>query len=544
MSTILPTIDQHTRLYELVQFWQHKTPYAHAVIFEDQFLTYKDFAQQIELCAKKLLSQGVTQGDVVALFAQPSIVFAVHIFACARIGAIWLGLNPKYSATELDYIVNNAAPKSIWLETTSILNADPQVIAYFASQNNVWTCHSKVINDRPKLAVLGYMPNNARLGTTGLATILNTVQLPCLSTIDAKAAAVLIYTSGTTGTPKGAVISQYALAKASIIQANLLDLTSPSILNNLPINHIGSVGDITTSMIASGGCVVMQSKFDVSEGFKLIQQHSITIWGQIPTMFQIALEHDDFADADLSSLQCILFSGAPASLDLVRKLQQICVNVINAYGMSETVGSVTWALDESDTTLANTIGRALPSVQLRLADENDKAVTMGEKGEIQVKSDYCFSYYWRDQKSSQEAFSLDGYLKTGDLGQQNSDGTIKLVGRTKERFKSGGYNVYPREIEHVISHYPKVLDAVVVAVPDPLYFEVGFAFVIAKPLENCSKSELKQHCQTLLANFKIPKYFEFITEFPQLANGKINKKALANMAAEQVSESMNDTLAK
>lgn len=532
----LPHIEQQTKLCDLVMYWQANTPQARALVFHDQVLSYQDFWEHIEHCARMLLAQGVKQGDVVALYAQPSLVFAIHLFACARIGAVWLGLNPKYSPAELDYILNNAKPTCIWLEASCIAQAPAPVQAFFQQQTQVWRCATKTQKQQVQLHLSHYVS-----GTTAEETnvdlakhILNTLQLPDLASLDSQLPAILIYTSGTTGNPKGAVISQYALTKASILQARLLQLNSPAILNNLPINHIGSVGDISTSMIANGGCIVMQEKFDIAEGFQLIEQHGVTLWGQIPTMFQLALEHESFAQANLSSLECILFSGAPASTELIQQLRAICPKVVNAYGMSETVGSICWAINESNHVLATTIGRPIASVEFRLATEEGVPVPFGEQGEIQIRSDYCFSYYWCDEQASREAFTDDGFLKTGDVGQENVDGTIMLVGRTKERFKSGGYNVYPREIEHALNEHPSVLDTVVVAVADALYHEVGYAFVQLKNNQKISPDELKNHCRQLLANYKIPKHIEFIANFPQLPNGKINRKRLASQAAAKV----------
>lgn len=533
MQVSLPHLEQHQTLCSLVYYWQEHTPTARALVYKNQALNYTEFAAQVDLCAKELLAQGVSQGDVVALYAQPSIVFAVQLFACARIGAIWLGLNTKYSAAELDYILTNAEPKSVWLESSSIAQAQASVQQYFVDHANTWTCDSALVAEQTQLLVAPYDPSNLTLDHNDALSSLDLVTLPSLTTLAPELPTALIYTSGTTGNPKGAVISQYALTKASILQAELLQLQSPSILNNLPINHIGSVGDITTSMIANGGCVVMQARFDVAEGLELIKQHGITLWGQIPTMFQLALEHEAFATADLSSLQCILFSGAPASINLVRQLRAICPKVVNAYGMSETVGSVTWAINTSDYILATTVGKPIHSVEFRLADENGGLVLPGQKGEIQIRSDYCFSYYWRDPAATAEVFTADGYLKTGDLGQANPDGTIMLVGRTKERFKSGGYNVYPREIETVLNSHPMVEDAVVVAVPDPLYHEVGVAFVLTNKTKPNAPELLIEHCKSLLANYKVPKQIQVVAHFPQLANGKIDRKALAQRAAEQ-----------
>lgn len=520
MRSSLPEVWRHTKLCELINYWQHTTPTAPALVVNDQTLSYQAFAQQIDTCAKQLLAQGVEAGDVVALYARPGLAFAVQLFACARIGAIWLGLNPKYSAAELTYILEHAHPSCLWIEDASLTQADAAVLTLFQQHANAW------------LFVVSSAPDDWSLAAFSATTCapLAPIELPCLLTIDANAPALIIYTSGTTGKPKGAVISQAALTKASLIQANILALTAPRVLNNLPINHIGAVGDITTSVIANGGCVIMQPSFDPAEGFRLIERYRVTLWGQIPTMFNLALAHESFPTADLSSLQCILFSGAPASLDLVRQLRTLCPHVVNAYGMSETVGSVTWAIDASDEVLTQSVGTPVSTVELRLADDSGVEVAAGEKGEIQIRSDYHFSHYWHDPKATAATFTADGFLKTGDMGQRRSDGTIALAGRTKERFKSGGYNVYPREIELTLCEHPAVLDCVVVAVPHALYHEVGFAFIVTH--NDVAVATLQAHCKQHLANYKVPKQFEILSQFPQLANGKIDRKQLAERAAQ------------
>lgn len=532
MSVTLPDIAYQQKLFDLVNYWRIHTPNAPAIIHQELTLDYAELATQIDLCARHLSAQGVGPGDVVALYAQPGLVFPVHLFAAARLGAIWLGLNTKYSPAELDYVLGNAQPKSIWLDATSLAHASPQVQEFFRTRENLWVCTALQVDQRSQLAIAPV--GTAELTAEHVLQPLPSATLPSYFDMPPATPTALIYTSGTTGSPKGAVISQYALTKASIKQAELLNLEQPSIINNLPINHIGSIGDITTSMIAAGGCVVMQAKFDVPESFELIQKHRITLWGQIPTMFQLALAHESFAKADLSSLQCILFSGAPASIELIRQLRSICPRVLNAYGMSETVGSVLWVLDGNDDVLASTVGTPVASVEFRLANEQDQPVPEGDVGEIQIRSDYCFSYYWNNEAATTEAFTADGYLKTGDLGRQNPDGTVALAGRTKERFKSGGYNVYPREIEQTLNAHPAVLESIVVAVPDALYHEVGFAYIQPKPGSTVTVDALKEYCKERLANYKVPKYLEFIHQLPQLANGKINRQALREQALEQL----------
>jgi fatty-acyl-CoA synthase len=246
-------------------------------------------------------------------------------------------------------------------------------------------------------------------------------------------------------------------------------------------------------------------------------------------MFQMTLGAVDVSKRDLSSLEMIMWSGAPASLALARKLRSIA-RVSNSYGMTETVGSVTWCVDADDETMTSTVGWPHPAYDVRIAGEDGADADIGESGEIQVKGDFVMSGYWRRAEASREAFTPDGWLKTGDLAQCRKDGAYQLVGRLKEMFKSGGYNVYPREIEMILEELPDVDAAIVVSAPDEIYGEVGVAFVQAKG-DAAEVGALERACREKLANYKVPKRFILTDEFPALANGKIDKAALRAIAA-------------
>lgn len=276
----------------------------------------------------------------------------------------------------------------------------------------------------------------------------------------------------------------------------------------------------------------MQPHFDPAEGFFLIEKYGVTLWGQIPTMFQLALEDASSAHADLSSVECIFFSGAPASCDLIRRLKKVCPLIISAYGMTETVGSVTWAIDCDSETLSTTVGFEVEDYPLRIASPEGVPVEDGSIGEIQVRGDFHFSSYWNNPQSTVDAFTHDRWLKTGDLGKKRKDGAIILSGRLKERFKSGGYNVYPREVEAAMLSAPSVAECIVVSVPDPVYFEVGHAFIMPVPEYRYCEDTLREHAAVHLANYKRPKMYHQIDTIPQLSNGKIDRRALQAMAFE------------
>jgi fatty-acyl-CoA synthase len=352
--------------------------------------------------------------------------------------------------------------------------------------------------------------------------------------VDPGDAAMLVYTSGTTGRPKGAMLPHRGLVKCSEVQAKIWTADPLRILNNFPINHVGCVGDICCYVLVSGGTIVFMEQFEPAEIPGTIQRERITVYGQIPAMFSMTLEAADRragwrAGSVLKSVQIIIWSGAAASRELILKLREITPRMSSSYGLTESVGSVTYVRDTDDLEiLADTIGWPHPAYEFRLASPEGEPVPVGEPGEIQVRGDFIMLGYLNRPEATREAIDDEGWLHTGDLAVERPDGAIKLIGRLKEMFKSGGYNVYPREIEIALEAHPAVRLAAVISVPDPLYVEVGHAFVVA---DGVTDDQLREHCRTRLANYKVPKRFTIAAELPLLPIGKVDKRALKAMVA-------------
>ncbi len=313
------------------------------------------------------------------------------------------------------------------------------------------------------------------------------------------------------------------------VQNAIWPVTPQRCINNLPINHIGCIGDISCDTLVPGGTLFFQEQFDPGEMLALVPREKITFFGHVPTALQLIVSHPTFATTDFSSVQIIIWEGAAAPVDLIEALRAKCPEVANAYGLTETVGSVTFTFDADEMdVLADSVGWPVPDYQVRLASDDGQAVPAGTPGEVQVKGDFVTMGYWQRPEASRELFSADGWLKTGDLAVERPDGAIRLIGRLKEMYKSGGYNVYPREIELVLESHPDVAMAAVIGMPDPLYQEVGHAFVLPHPGRTVTTEALEGHCRDQLANYKVPKRFTIAAEFPMLPIGKIDKQALKN----------------
>jgi acyl-CoA synthetase (AMP-forming)/AMP-acid ligase II len=309
---------------------------------------------------------------------------------------------------------------------------------------------------------------------------------------------------------------------------------SPLRLQNfLPINHLASVGDVSCFALVNGGTIAFMERFDAADAVRQLERERITCWWGIPTTLQLCVEHPTLADIDTSSVQVIAYAGAAASEHLLRRLLVVCDRVSNGYGLTESVGQVTFTEPGNDLDLLmNTVGRPVPDYELRLVGDDGSVAGVGDAGEIQVRGDFVMRGYWRAPEATAEVLLPDGWLRTGDLGQLRQDGNLQLVGRLKEMFKSGGYNVYPREIEDVVETLPSVATAIVVAVADPLYGEVGHAFVMPRAGADLSELALEAHCRERLANYKVPKRFHIEEELPLLPVGKVDRGALRQRAAQ------------
>ena len=505
---------------DYARYWADQTPTADAAICGTIRWTYPDLADRVDRCAQGLLRAGIKAGDRVATLSPPHPDFYVTFLATASIGAIWVGLNPRYQFRELDYVVSDAAPRLIFARPTIQDRSYRQELESLANHPSVEQL--VLLDGRPEPAHQSFPEFIAQGATVSRAALAEARSLvrptdPCL----------IVYTSGTTGTPKGALISHHGLVHVARVQHSIWRVNPLRMINNLPINHIGCVGDVTCDTLVPGGTLVFQEQFDPEEMLRLVAAERISVFGHVPTALQLIVSAPSFRTTDFSTVQLILWEGAAAPVDLIETLRTVCPELANAYGMTETVGSVTFTFDADETeVLANSIGWPVPEYGVRIATANGDPVAPGEPGEIHVKGDFVTLGYWQRPEATRELFTEDGWLRTGDLAEERLDGAYRLIGRLKEMFKSGGYNVYPREVEQVLESHPEVAMAAVIGVADPLYQEVGHAFLLVPSGRQIPEQELLAHCRSQLANYKIPKQFTMATVFPLLPIGKIDKQAL------------------
>lgn len=515
---VVPRVD---RAYDLLVHWSYVRPGAPFDHLGDARRDYRQAIADVRRCARALLASGVRPGDRVAVLTTPRPEFMTVFLALSAVGGVWVGLNPGHTRAELDHVVGDSAPV---LLMTLERHGDR---AYGDDVRALAAAHPSV---REVVALTGSVP-----GAVPYAAFLDRAGDDDLPSVDPDAPGLVIYTSGTTGPPKGAVISHRAFAAGCHLQGTVYYHPEPVVLANLPVDHVAGVMDLGCIPLAMGGSLHYMEDFDPDAVLALIAAERITMWGQIPTIFALVTSRPSWATTDLSSLRFVAWGGAAMPVGLVATLRRTGARLGTVYGLTESCVAVAYNdPDADDETLATTIGRPDPRLGFRIADPSGATVPIGTPGEVQLRNPSVMSGYLGRPDAGAAAFTDDGFLHTGDVAVRRPDGNVVLVGRLTEMFKSGGYNVYPREVETVLEAYPGIALAAVVDVPDPVYSEVGMAFVETRPGVDIDIDTVVAHCRERLARYKVPKRFVVVDALPRLAVGKVDRATLRARAREAV----------
>jgi acyl-CoA synthetase (AMP-forming)/AMP-acid ligase II len=523
-GSLPPTLLAH------LTWWADTHPLREALVDELGRMNFGELQVQVRIWESALAAQGVRPGDRVAMLAPPGRESLVCFLATVALGAIWCGLDPRCQSQELEYRLCNLQARLVFTFKRIGTRDYPVEIAAILAQH---TLHTQLVvvedaPDDPFTTPSAGVTLASFLSQSGPVLAPSEVAPAIKSACTAAQPCVIVYTSGSSGVPKGAMLHEAGIVSFCLAQNALWPMDPLRTLNFLPISHVGSIVDLTLPTILAGGCVVFQRKFDALASLQLIATERVTFWGSVPSTFILQYALPQFHEINLGSLQIIAIEGAPIPAQLAEALGKIAPIATN-YGMTETTSAITAiAPTRSMAELIDSVGSPMPDTEVRIAG----AVAVGDVGEIEVRSPRCLLGYWRDSAASAAAFTADGYFRTGDLGAMLPDGRLRLAGRKKEMYKSGGYNVYPAEVEAVIAAHPGVQTVVVVAVPDPVWNEVGVAFFVAKDSAQGSMliGELIRQCREKLADYKRPKQFVLLAELPLLPIGKVDRAALSARA--------------
>ncbi len=473
MTQALPTLP---RIHDYLTLYGGQSPDAPACWFDGRITTYAELTRRVDTLARAFLGLGLRHGDRVAVLCTPRPEFLVSMLAALRIGLVWVGLNPRYTWRELAYVVSDARPRVV-LSLAGFEGIDLAALVTRMRSELPFVEHCLRIYGGPPV---GALKSNLSLLDVEGAALQTEYEARC-NAVQGGDAAVIVYTSGSSGSPKGAVLPHRSLVYGSRVEVEQNAIEHPRVLCNFPINHVACVGDTCCAILIAGGMLAFDERFNPARYLALVEKLRLTQLAHVLTVVQLVLAHPDFQTRDVSSLKLVAWGGAALRIDAVRMLRARGIRMLAIYGLTETVCNVTWADDSfSDEALASTIGLPDPTVELRLIDENCAEVADGQEGEIAVRHGAMMLGYFNRPEATAAAVTPDGFLRTGYVGVKLADGSYRLAGRRSKMYKSGGYNIYPREIEQCVEEHPAVELAAVVGVPDFVHQEVGVAWLQCK----------------------------------------------------------------
>ncbi len=530
------TWESLTQTWHYVEKWAASKPDSEALVFEDERLTWKEFKSRTDLIAKALLAAGVEKGDRVAMLSMARNEFLTTFMAAGKVGAIWLGMSPKFTLDELRFLVDDCRPK-VLIALREYLGED--LSERVSALIKEFDCLKKVL-------VIG----EPSAGAESFSAFAYQERPELEQALRSRASQVhdddetlLLYTSGSTGKPKGVVHTHRSIVENIKVEKEKFYFGEEMRgLIHFPINHVAADVELGFAGIMAGGFIVCMDRFDPVEALKTIEREKLTVLGQVPVMFLMQFKEPQFAQSDLSSVRQFVWAGASAPKIMIDVLSQVCAKtgatLITGYGSTEVCGFVTYT-EKGDPleTLMKTAGKIAAPFELKITDEQRNELPDGQIGEIAVRGPFLMKGYYNNPEATAAAIDNDGWYYTSDLAFKDEHGYIHITGRSSEMFKSGGENVYPREIEEVLESQPSVLFSAVIGVPDEIFQEVGWAFIMTKPGMTVEEDELRSLCKEKLANFKVPKKFFVRPLLPLLASGKVNKIALKEEIKQMLKES-------
>lgn len=485
----------------------HKT----AIIWNEKEYSFRDLDWMSNRFANALLGMGLTKGDRVCIFMQNSPEFVIAHFGILKAGGITVPLNVMYRRRELVHMVNDSGA-TIMVTSESNLPHVMEVKDEIRSLKRVIVTSPDVIQRCESFHRL------LEEGRDEPTKVYNTDE----------DIAVICYTSGTTGLAKGAMISHANFISNISTLSDLWELTDKDkLMMALPMFHVHGLGIAVHGMVYCGYTMVLLERFDARKVIEGIDKYRCTVFMGVPTMYIKLLEVGE-CKCDLSSMRLWTVGSAPMPVEAMEKFRQkYGFELLERYGMTETAVVIASNPLRGKRKLGS-VGKPIPGVEVKIVDDDGNEVPPNEFGEIVVRGPNVMKGYWNKPHETEEAFR-DGWFHTGDLGKIDEEGYLHIVGRKKEMIISGGFKIFPREVEEVLHIHPKVREAAVVGIPDPVRGESVKAFIVLKDGATVTQNELDEFCRSNLAAFKVPRVYEFVSSIPRTPSGKILNRVLSQV---------------
>ena len=463
--------------------------------------TRADLARESARFACMMVEAGAVRGDRVAVQVDKSPASLFLYLGCLRAGLVYLPLNTAYQRGELSYFLEDAQPKVVVCRPQS-----------FELMREISTRHAEVFT----------LDEEGRGSVADAAAALSGE----FETVDSAPddLAAIIYTSGTTGRSKGAMVTHRNVLSNARVLVDYWGFSDRDVLlHALPVFHIHGLFVANHCALLSGAKLLWHRKFDAKRVLRDLAR--ATVMMGVPTFYTRLLAEHGFDREACRSVRLFISGSAPLQLETFKEFQtRTGQSILERYGMSEA-GMICSNPLEGERR-GGSVGFPLPGVSVRVADDHDRPLPRGEVGGIQIKGENVFSGYWRLPEKTREEFTEDGYFRTGDVGTFDADGYVSIVGRAKDLIISGGYNVYPKEIELALDALPGVTESAVIGIPHPDFGEAVAAVVVARKGAKLDPAALIAELKKNFANYKVPKQVYLVEDLPRNAMGKVQKALL------------------
>ncbi len=511
----------------------------------DYTRTYSQFRDDVDNFARALIAMGVTQGTHITAWATNIPQWYIAFWASAKIGAVLVTMNTAYKSHEAEYLLKQS-------DTHTLIMVDGwRDSDYIAIINELCPELSETpVGESLHCKRLPFLRNvitvdSKRAGCLTWEAALEAGKKIPLDEVKRLASLVkpndvcnMQYTSGTTGFPKGVMLTHYNVVNNGKCIGDKMDLsTADRMMIQVPMFHcFGMVLSMTSSM-SHGATLYPLPYFSPKPALACVDREHITCFNGVPTMFIAMLRHEDFEKTDFSYIRTGIMAGSNCPADLMREAAEKMNmrEIVSVYGQTEASPGCTMScVTDSLEVRTETVGSAFPNVECKIIDpETGNDLPNGENGEFVARGYNVMKGYYKMPLATAAAIDADGWLHTGDIACRDDDGNYRITGRLKDMIIRGGENIYPREIEEFIFTHPKVKDVQVIGVPDKRYGEEIMACVILKEGEEMTEEELKGFVLEHMAKYKVPRYIDFVKEFPMNAAGKILKYKMREAAVEK-----------
>lgn len=466
-------------------------------------ISYQELEEHIQMFVQYLYKKGIRKGDRVAILAPNRTDLLEIMFACGRLGALFVPLNWRLSVQELISICEDCEPKILFVDF-SLEQVGHDLKTVYTVGLDEWQQEWENLKDEELL----------------ISQQLILPEDPWL----------LLYTGGTTGKPKGVLITHRAIAINAMNTVTSWGLTAKDVTPiYMPMFHTGGINALAMPVLFAGGTVVVASSFDPEEAIRCLQQEHCTIALFVPTMYQRLIQSPVFRAETFPTMQVFVSGGAPCPAMIYQAFAERGLPFKEGYGLTEAGPNNFYITPEEAKEKIGSVGLPMMWNDIQLVKNGEILTQNEEVGEIWLRGGHLFDSYWRRPEETAEVWHGE-WFRTGDLGKRDVDGYYYIVGRLKDIIISGGENVYPGEVERVIANHPKIAEVCVVGLPDEQWGECVVAVVVPKD-ESIDEQELKDYCRLHLGGYKVPKRVIQLAELPKTDVGKIDKKGIINQYA-------------